>query len=65
MLVRDNGGQLSLRILLDRYSCEIFANNGEQAMTSLIFTPQDGTGIQFLVRGKALASICKYDIITD
>ena len=65
MSVRDNGGKLSLRILLDRYSCEIFANNGEQAMTSLIFTPQDGTGIQFSVRGKVIASVCKYDIITD
>lgn len=62
MKVEDNGGRLKLRILLDRYSVEIFANNGEQAMTSLIFTPQDGTGIRFLAKGSAVVSVCKYDI---
>lgn len=62
MEVRDDGGKLKLRILLDRYSCEIFANDGEQVMTSLIFTPQEGTGIRFLAKGRAVASVCKYDI---
>lgn len=65
MKVRNNGGKLKLRILLDRYSCEIFANDGEQVMTSLIFTPQNGTGIRFLAKGRAVVSICKYDIIIN
>lgn len=63
MQVRDNGGKLKLRILLDRYSCEIFANDGEQVMTSLIFTPQDGCGIRFRARGSAEISVCKYDVM--
>lgn len=62
MKVRDRGGELKLRILLDRYSCEIFANDGEQAMTSLIFSPLDQKGIRFLAEGTALVSICKYEI---
>lgn len=62
MYVEDNGGRLKLRILLDRYSVEIFVNNGEQAMTSLILTPQDGTGIRFRAQGEAVVSVCKYDI---
>lgn len=62
MKVRDRGGKLKLRILLDRYSCEIFANDGEQVMTSLIFTPQDGCGVRFRADKKAVISVCKYDI---
>lgn len=64
MNVGNDGGKVKLRILLDRYSCEIFVNDGEAVMTSLIFTPQDGTGIRFLTTGRVVASICKYDIIT-
>lgn len=62
MKVKDQGGKLKLRVLLDRYSVEIFVNDGEQAMTSLIFTPQDGTGIRFRAKGRAVASVCKYEI---
>lgn len=65
MKVKEKEGKLKIRILLDRYSCEIFVNDGEQAMTSLIFTPQEGTGIRFLARGNAPVSVCKYDIETQ
>jgi beta-fructofuranosidase len=62
MKVRDRGGKLFLRILLDRYSCEIFANDGEQAMTSLLFSSQECSGIRFRSKGKADISVSKYEI---
>lgn len=63
MKVREREGQLKLRVILDRYSCEIFVNDGEQAMTSLMFTPQEADGICFRAKGQAVISICKYDVI--
>lgn len=64
MYVRDNGGRLKLRILMDRYSVEIFANDGEQAMTSLIYTEQEAKDIRFISTGEISLSVVKYDIIS-
>mgnify|MGYP002231577701 CR=1 FL=1 len=36
MKVKDNDGKLRMRLVLDKYSAEIFANDGEQVMTSNI-----------------------------
>ena len=37
--VRSQNGALKLRILLDKNSIEVFANDGEQTMTAWIYTP--------------------------
>lgn len=40
MKVSNRAGEIKLLgILIDRYSVEIFVNDGEQVMTSLIYTP--------------------------
>ncbi|MBO5292824.1 MAG: glycoside hydrolase family 32 protein [Lachnospiraceae bacterium] len=62
MLVRSCRDVLKLRILVDRYSVEIFVNDGEQAMTSLIYTPQSAVGITFSSNGKVYMDAVKYDI---
>ena len=54
---------LKLRILIDRYSVEIFANDGEQAMTSLIYTPQEAAGVTFESDGTAVLDVEKYEIV--
>ena len=54
--------ELRLRILLDRYSVEIFANEGENVMTSLIYTPQTAQDIIFSCSGKAYMDVKKYEI---
>ena len=41
-LVRPQGGRLKLRIILDRFSIEVFVNDGEQAASSVIYTPAAG-----------------------
>lgn len=53
---------LKMRIIMDRYSVEIFFNDGEQVFTSLIKTPIDIDGVYIKTIGKAYVDICKYDI---
>ena len=62
MPVPGREGKVSLRILLDKYSVEIFANGGESVMTSLITTPQEADGIRFSSDGGVQANIRMYPI---
>ena len=51
---------LKLRILLDKYSVEIFANDGEKVMSSLFYTPLKADIILFDSDGTAQINIIKY-----
>lgn len=62
-LVRPQGGELKLRIILDRFSIEVFVNDGEQAASSVIYTPQQADAIIFEAGGQALIDVEKYDLI--
>lgn len=53
---------LKIRLLLDRYSAEVFVNDGERTMTSLFLTPMEADGIVFDTDGEACLNIRKYDI---
>ena len=53
---------LKLRILLDRYSIEVFANDGLQTMTSVIPTPAGADGIAFFAEGTAEVDITSYEL---
>lgn len=55
-------GKLSLCVLIDRYSIEIFINNGKQVLTSRIYTPLDANEIRFLADGKVDINVCKNEI---
>lgn len=63
--VKDADGRIKLRILLDRYSVELFVNDGEQACTSLIYTPQEVDGISFETDGEFIMNVRKYDIVVS
>lgn len=54
--------ELRLRILVDRYSVEIFVNDGERVMTSLIYTPVNASKISFASNGRAYIDVTKYGI---
>ena len=54
------GGELQLRLLLDRYSLELFVNDGEQAASFGVFTPETADGIWFEADGSALLDVEKY-----
>lgn len=55
-------GVLKLRILLDRYSVEIFVNQGEKVMTSLIYTPQSADAITFSGSGRVFMDVKLHEI---
>lgn len=49
--VRYNAGKLKLRILLDRFSAEIFVNDGESTFSSTVYAPEDAGEIRFSSKG--------------
>lgn len=61
--VRNRGGEIKLRIIMDRFSVEIFVNEGEQVMSSVVYTPQSAEGISFEVSGKGWLNVEKYEIL--
>ena len=63
--VRDRGGVLKLRILLDRYSLEIFVNDGEEAASFVLYAPQDADGISFASDGALRLDLEQYTLEFD
>lgn len=61
-MVRPDNGQIKLRVLLDRYSMEVFVNDGEQAASSILYTPVTAEGITFEADGAVLMDVEKYDL---
>ncbi len=61
-LINHQDGAISLRIILDRFSVEVFVNGGEQVLTATIDTVQSAEGISFFVDGEAELDVVKYDI---
>ncbi len=55
-------GVLKLRMILDRWSMELFINDGERAASFTLYTPQEASGIRFSACGKALIDVEKYDL---
>ena len=56
-------GKLSLSILLDRFSVEIFVNGGKKALSSRIYTPVEANEISFIADGEVRVDACKRDIV--
>ena len=50
-------GGLTLRVLLDRESVEVFVNEGEQVLTSLLHTPLSAEGISFAAQPSCRLSL--------
>ena len=63
--VKTKDGELKLRIILDRFSAEVFVNDGEQAMTATIMTDQTAQGISFCTDGQVEMNITKYDLFKE
>ena len=62
-LVNSKNGNLKLRIILDRFSVEVFVNDGEHVLTATMYTQQDAEGISFFADGEVNMDIVKYDLI--
>ena len=55
-------GSMSLRILIDKWSAEVFVNGGEQVMSLTYYTPADAEGITFSADGTVAMDITAYQI---
>lgn len=60
--VLSKDGVLKLRLIMDRYSLEVFVNDGEQAASTVIYTPLDAASIRFSCDGTVLVDVEKYDL---
>ena len=60
--VRERDGAIRLRVLLDRYSLELFVNDGEQAASFTVYTKASADGIIFNTVGSARIDVEKYEL---
>ena len=60
--VQDNGGSLKLRVVIDRFSAEVFVNDGKQVMSITFKTDLNAEKISFVADGVVKIDILKYDI---
>lgn len=61
-LVNYDGKELKLRIILDKFSVEVFINDGEHVMSATIDTIPDAEGISFFSDGLVDLDVVKYDL---
>jgi len=61
--VANNKGQITLRLVLDRYSMELFINDGEQAMSMVILTDVKAEGISFKAQGELLMDVTMHELV--
>lgn len=55
-------GKLKLRLILDRFSVEVFVNDGEKVMTATLYTDLCADGISFLAEGNVRMNLVKWDL---
>ena len=60
--VDHEGGRIRLRLILDRYSVEVFVNDGEKVMSATLYTDLDADGVAFFADGRAVFTVRKYDL---
>ena len=61
--VRPQDGAVKLRVIMDRYSLEVFVNDGEQAATMAIYTPLSAQSVSFeVVEGAAYIDVEQYSL---
>ena len=61
--VNKESNELKLRVILDRFSAEVFINDGEQVMSAVIYTEQEAKGISFIADGAVEIDVVKYDLV--
>ena len=64
-LVKPRDGEIRLRVILDRFSVEVFVNDGEAAASAVIYTRQEADAITFEADGQVLIDVEKYDLNFD
>lgn len=57
--------EIKLRIILDRYSAEVFVNDGEEVMTITFNTDLSAQGISFFADGDVVMDVTRYDLLAE
>ena len=60
--VKNTDGRMKFRVILDRYSAEIFLNDGEKVMTFTLNTDLAADGISFIAEGGVKFNVVKYSL---
>ena len=60
--VAHQNGRIKLRLILDRFSAEVFVNDGEKVLTATIYTDLAADGITFFADGKLSIRVTKYEL---
>ena len=63
--VRQIDGNLKIRFIIDRYSMEMFVNDGEQAASFVLYAPVNAEAISFSCEGSSVIDIEKYDLLKE
>lgn len=63
--INHENGKIKLRLLLDRFSAELFINDGQKAMSMTIDTPLDAEAVSFYVDGKVNIKVIYYEMKTE
>lgn len=63
--VRPQQGNIKFRVILDRHSMELFVNEGEQAASFILYTPEEAGAISFETSEAVLLDVEKYDLVVD
>ncbi len=62
-MVRPRNGEIKMRVVMDRHSLELFINDGEQAASFILYTPESADSISFECSGgAALVDVEKYEL---
>lgn len=62
-LVNSQDGSIRMRIILDKFSAEIFVNDGEHVLTATMYTDLAADGISFYADGDVVMDVVKYELI--
>ena len=60
--VNHNNGEITYRLILDRFSSEIFINDGEKVLSATIYTDISADGISFFADGDVTMDVTKYEL---
>ena len=63
--VNPRNGEIHLHVILDRFSVEVFINDGEQVMTATIMTDLNAQDIFFEADGAVAMDITKYSLFAE
>ena len=61
-LVNHKNGELKMRIILDKFSVEVFVNDGEYVLSATMYTDLAADGISFYADGSVTMDVVKYEL---